>query len=69
MIEYDPPTDETDARVCGSCRRAWSPLSLSAVPGRFRVLNSRTGKYHSTNDYGQTDCGRDATGEGWLWPL
>jgi hypothetical protein len=34
------------------------------------VLVSPTGKaHHSREYYGETECGIDATGENWWWPL
>lgn len=34
-----------------------------------RVVVSPTGKAHYGRDYGDTECGIDATGDGWWWPL
>jgi hypothetical protein len=51
---------EADAKVCPACH----------APGViFGIANTQTGKYHSGGDYGMTDCGVDATGDRYLWPL
>lgn len=63
---YDPPRKLDDSRICGACLRgygSWEPVTI------FSVLNTRTGKYHASRGYGVTDCGRDATGEEYLWPI
>lgn len=65
---YDPPTDQADPRVCGTCRRHWGSVLVPPRAGHFVILNSRTGKYHSGGEYGMTDCGKDATTDEWLWP-
>ena len=65
---YDPPTEQDDPRVCGGCKRAWGSVLVSH-PGGYTIVNLRTGKYHSGRDYGMTDCGIDATGEAFLWPV
>jgi hypothetical protein len=38
-------------------------------PGNRQVIVSPTGKSHHTKGYGMTECGKDATGDGWWWPL
>lgn len=60
---YDPPVGVDDERVCRRCARA-----AFRVPW-FPILNARTGRYHSGGEDGLTDCGLDATGPHWLWPL
>jgi hypothetical protein len=59
---YDPPMTAEDARACRNCVKAadWSIW--------FPIQNGRSGKYHSGGEWGVTDCGIDATEEGWLWP-
>jgi hypothetical protein len=61
--EYDPPMTATDPRVCLNCVKVadWSIW--------FPIQNARSGKYHSGGEYGVTDCGVDATEDGWLWPI
>lgn len=66
---YSPPGDQDDPRVCGARRRHWGSVLVPPLPATFVILNTRTGKYHSGGEYGETDCGRDATGDDWLWPL
>lgn len=63
LRDYDPPHDADDDRVCGNCRRAYRDALW------FPIFNSETGVYHSGGEYGITDCGRDATGDRYLWPL
>jgi hypothetical protein len=57
---YDPPRRHDDPRVCWVCSRHWSPW--------YPIMNLRSGKYHSGGEYGVTDCGKDATGDAWVWP-
>lgn len=33
------------------------------------VVVSPTGIAHHGTDDGETECGKDATGDGWWWPL
>lgn len=35
----------------------------------FNYVVSAAGIAHHANEYGDTDCGKDATREGWWWPL
>ena len=65
LDEY-PPIDIHDKRICRSCRDFWGGIPFARD---FPVLNTNTGKYHSGNEYGKTDCGKDATRDNWLWPL
>lgn len=67
-MTYSPPTDQHAPNVCGTCRRHWGSVLLSPPDAYFVIFNSRTNKYHSGGEYGMTDCGRDATGDEWLWP-
>ncbi len=34
----------------------------------FELVVSPQGVAHHANEYGDTDCGKDATGNGWWWP-
>lgn len=64
--DYDPPESSDDPRVCRKC------AVLRRAPGEaewWPIQNTRTGRYHSGGEFGLTDCGVDATGDGWLWPL
>jgi len=35
----------------------------------FPIQNRRSGIYHSGGEYGVTDCGIDATGDIYAWPM
>ncbi len=35
----------------------------------FVVVSPAGIAHHSDNSGGYTDCGADATGDGWFWPL
>jgi hypothetical protein len=61
---YDPPTRWDDPRVCAICAKR-----VGSWVTRFPLKNERTGKYHSGGEWGDTDCGRDATADHYLWPL
>lgn len=39
------------------------------VPESQIMLLSPNGVVHVAADYGMTECGHDATGEGWWWRL
>jgi hypothetical protein len=64
--EYDPPTDWKDERICQSCLKGYGSKS-GHLP--YTIANTRTGKYHASEGFGVTDCGIDATGEEFLWPM
>ena len=49
----------------GACRLA--ERDLLAQP--FQLVVSPSGVAHLTNEYGDTDCGKDATRDGWWWPM
>ncbi len=62
----DPPESLNDPRLCKVCLRPWS----RAI--EFRLLNTRTGKWHSGGGWQhgeETDCGHNAVADHWLWPL
>jgi hypothetical protein len=69
VVAYDPPRDQRDSRICGRCRRAWGSILVDPPEVYFPIQNARTDKYHSGGDFGKTDCGLDATGDEWRWPL
>jgi hypothetical protein len=52
--------------IKGCCRRC----GVTPMQARFGyVVVSPSGKAHHGEDYGNTACGKDATGENWWWPL
>jgi hypothetical protein len=64
---YEPPRSWDDPRVCQRCVRTEG--SYHGPPTAYVILNARTGKYHASAGYGMTDCGIDATGDEFLWPI
>lgn len=50
-------------RACSIC----GPTDEEILAGH--VVVSPTGVAHHGTDWGKTDCGKDATGEHWWWPL
>jgi hypothetical protein len=64
---FDPPSSWSDPRVCRNCVRTNG--SYNGPPTVYTIMHKRTGKYHSSSGYGVTDCGIDATGEAYLWPI
>lgn len=49
-------------RGCKVCRV--TQVSIASQ----QVVVSPAGIAHHGNDYGETNCGKDATGYGWWWP-
>ncbi len=58
--------DHDDPRVCQNCVRTEGSYLATLA---YVVLNARTGKYHASAGYGQSDCGLDMTGPDWWWPV
>lgn len=61
-------TDETPMpdvkRGCAVCRVTDDEILLSG-----HVIVSPRGIAHAGQDDGDTECGKDTTGDGWWWPL
>lgn len=63
---YDPPRKADDPRICSRClSRTGSWSGHQSWP----IQNAKTDIYHSGGDYGITDCGIDATGDHFRWPI
>jgi hypothetical protein len=60
---YEETPQPTIIRACKRCA-----LSDEDV-ARGYVVVSPTGLAHHGADYGMTECGIDATGDAWWWPL
>ena len=57
----------SELKVVGVCSRCHPG---ETDPKRLDIrLVSRNGIVHEGKDYGETWCGRDATGPGWWWAL
>jgi hypothetical protein len=65
-VEYDPPRSWDDPRVCQNCVRTEGSYRNTLA---YVILNTRTDKYHASAGYGMTNCGVDATGDEFLWPI
>lgn len=50
-------------RACGRC-----DVRSGAIDDNLVIVSPR-GIAHFGEDYGDTSCGIDATGDGWWWPL
>ena len=61
-------TDTGDELVvtaaCKVCKL--TQADLASTP--FDLVVSPRGMAHLTDEYGDTDCGKDATRVGWWWP-
>lgn len=62
--EDDPSRARTVRRCCKVC------YPNGETPDEVWVaIVSRMGVAHQSSGYGETDCGRDATGPDWWWEL
>lgn len=52
------------AKACRGCRLTQADIAKEP----FQLVVSPAGVAHHANDYGDTDCGHDATRDGWWWP-
>lgn len=50
---------------CKVCRVTQADLQAES----FQLVVSPSGLAHHANEYGDTDCGKDATRREWWWPL
>lgn len=63
--EQIPPRD-----VVGVCHGACDLREMDVRDvDYFNYVVSPQGIAHLANEYGDTDCGHDATRDGWWWPL
>jgi hypothetical protein len=58
--EDDPDRKREVRRFCPICRPEGGDIDDV-------VIVSRVGVAHESSGYGETDCGRDATGPHWWW--
>lgn len=61
--------EETDkalrvVRACRVCESSCGPIDLD-----HPMIVSGLGLVHCSKGYGETCCGKDATGDGWWWRL
>ena len=56
-----------ELRVVKTCSRCYP--GGEQVPDIEPRLVSPSGVVHESTGYGVTDCGHDATGDGWWWAL
>ena len=55
-------------KVRRGCRRCG--VTLRDIASGYVVVSSSGIAHHGSEDFGgQTQCGIDATGDGWWWPL
>lgn len=64
MSERAITVQDEAARDCLICLRKCNN-DQTALP----IFNKRTRTWHAENEYGVTQCGKDATRDHWLWPL
>jgi len=68
VVIFDETGEERTVRgVCRRCYRCGELVSELSV-AELQVV-SPMGIAHYANEYGDTDCGRNATREGWWWKL
>jgi len=59
---------DDELMVAAPCRGACRVSQADVRAEPFRLVVSPSGIAHHSNEYGDTDCGHDATRDGWWWP-
>jgi len=65
--EDDPSRRRKVTGVCQVCRRVMARYYGLPLRMENPYIVSPGGTIHSGGEWGQTDCGRDATGTDWWW--
>lgn len=65
LVDIDTGAIRVIVRACRTCGLTMSDVDLRTG----YIVVSPQGTAHNPGDEGATDCGRDATRDGWLWPL